>query len=68
MNTYENGQQHFSRAPRMVRGVCAWLGERIDVDVSLVRLVAALALVISPITTLLVYFIAAWILKKNHAG
>jgi len=48
------------RYPRMIAGVCAGFAEHYDWDLSLVRILAALALFVSCGTVMLLYFIA-WI-------
>ena len=52
------------RDDRMVAGVCSGLGSYLGVDVTLVRLLAVLAVVLSGGTALIAY-VAAWILTPQ---
>ena len=52
------------RDDRMVAGVCSGLGSYLGIDVTLVRLLAVLAVVFSGGTALIAY-VAAWILMPQ---
>ena len=56
-----------SRKERMLGGVCGGLGEHLDVDPTIIRLVWAVITLLTVGTGLLVYIIA-WILIPEEPG
>ncbi|WP_115719778.1 PspC domain-containing protein [Gallaecimonas mangrovi] len=50
------------KSNKLLFGVCAGLAPVIGVDRGWVRLAAFIALLISPVTTLVLYFVAVWLM------
>jgi phage shock protein PspC (stress-responsive transcriptional regulator) len=57
-----------SKKDRMLGGVCAGLGEHLDVDPTVIRLVWAVITVLSLGTGILVYIIAWIIIPEEEPG
>ena len=55
-----------SRGSRMICGVCGGIGEYLNIDPTLVRLIWALCSVASVGMGLIVYFIAAVVMPENN--
>ena len=55
----------FQHPSPMIRGVCAWLAERSDVPVLIIRIVA-LALLITHLPLMVIgYFAGAWLIRRQ---
>ena len=57
-----------SKKDRMLGGVCAGLGEHLDVDPTVIRLIRAVVTVLSLGTGILVYIIAWIIIPEEETG
>jgi len=57
-----------SKKDRMLGGVCAGLGEHLDVDPTVIRLIWAVVTVLSLGTGILVYIIAWIIIPEEETG
>jgi phage shock protein C len=57
-----------SKKDRMLGGVCAGLGEHLDVDPTVIRLVWAVVTVLSIGTGILVYLLAWIIIPEEETG
>ena len=55
-----------SRSNRMICGVCGGIGEYLNIDPTLVRLIWALCSVASVGMGLIVYFVAAVVMPEDH--
>lgn len=57
-----------SRTNRRLSGVCGGLGEYLDVDPTLVRLIFLLLLIFTGIVPGLIFYLAAWVIMPEEAG
>ena len=55
-----------SNQNRMVAGVCGGLGEYLDIDPTILRLIFALGFFVSGGTTLLIYFVIAIVVPSEQ--
>ncbi len=64
---YEQRYRRFEihRSRGKISGVCAWLADKMDWDVTIVRLVTLLSFFIAPVLSLVSYFVAAMLLPSR---
>jgi phage shock protein C len=53
------------RTEKKIAGVCAWLADRFDIDVSGLRLIFVVATIIGVGSPILIYLIL-WLIKPSH--
>jgi len=60
---YRRFEIHRSKAK--ISGVCAWLADKMDWDVTIIRIVTVLGFFIAPVLSLLSYFITAMLIPSR---
>ncbi len=60
---YRRFESHRSKGK--ISGVCAWLADKMDWDVTIVRLVTLLGFFIAPVLSLVSYFVTALLLPSR---
>ncbi len=51
---------------KKILGVCAWLGDRFDMDVSMLRIIFVIATVVGVGSPILIYLILALVKPSNY--
>ena len=58
---------YFYRTKSKISGVCAYLADKMDWDVTVIRLVTLLGFFVAPVFSVVSYFITAWLIPKRSS-
>ncbi len=63
---YDRRYRRFERGQTRgkISGVCAWMADRMDWDVTIVRLITVVGFFIAPVLSVVGYFITALVMPK----